>query len=145
MFGPKLHRGFSSCTWVTVAGSFFRADGFATYGDVKPVLYHHEGTHSMFLMPAMTALGNGLLLALESGIYFDIRQFCIIERISDFFTIALEAFYTEANVDFDYLIGQRATFELHRGNESRLWSGILSTVQRVETAEDGLFRYSSGP
>ena len=77
----------------------------------------------MFLMPALSALGNGLLLALESGIYFDIRQFCIIERMSDFFTITLEAFCTDANVDFDNLIGQGATFELRRGHESRYGPG----------------------
>ena len=35
----------------------------------------------MFSMPALSALGNGLLLALESDIYFDIQQFRIIDHL----------------------------------------------------------------
>jgi type VI secretion system secreted protein VgrG len=62
--------------------------------------------------------------------------------MSDFFSITLEAFCADANVDFGDVIGRSAEFELRRGRESRVWSGIISTMRLVEVAEEGLSTYS---
>ncbi|MBK9265696.1 MAG: type VI secretion system tip protein VgrG [Polyangiaceae bacterium] len=95
-----------------------------------------------YLVPAISAVGNGLSLALESGIPFDVRRFCIRERMSDFFTIELEAHCEDANVDLSDVVERRARFELHRGVESRGWSGIVSSARFEEAADDGLSTYS---
>lgn len=89
----------------------------------------------MFSMPALKARGNVRPLALELGISLEICKFCVLERISDFFSITLEAFCEDANVDVGAIIDFGARFELRRGVESRAWPGIVSHAQFVELAE----------
>jgi len=93
-------------------------------------------------MPAITALGGGLLLTLEAGFSFDVRRFRVIEKMSECFGITLEAFNDDPNIDLGEVLEHGATFELRRGEESRAWSGVVSTARFVELGEEGLSTYA---
>ncbi len=79
----------------------------------------------------------------SSGDALDVRRFSIKQRISSLFEVDLVAHTENAYLDFDALVGQPATFQIHAGasGEARSWSGICNHVQHVGVVEPGLSTY----
>ncbi|TKD12432.1 contractile injection system protein, VgrG/Pvc8 family [Polyangium fumosum] len=95
----------------------------------------------MAWLPSIRPPGGALSLALDSQITLDVRQFSISEGMSNFFSVNLEAFSTDAALVFDEVVGQRARFTIRRGAEERTWSGICRGARLLRVEEDGLSTY----
>jgi type VI secretion system secreted protein VgrG len=95
---------------------------------------------------ALGAHRNHLRLSVASGDVLDIRQFTVHQRMSALFEISLVAHAESANVDFDAVIGQEASFTIQTDplvtlKEPRRWTGICNHVQQLAAEPDGLSTY----
>ncbi len=92
-------------------------------------------------LPSIRPTGGTLSLAFSSAISLDVRRFSIVEGISTLFSITLEAFSTDAALDFDEIVGQTARFIIQRGAEARSWTGVCRAARLLRVEEDGLSTY----
>lgn len=73
----------------------------------------------------------------------DVRQFSIEERISSLFTVSIVAVSRNENIEFDAVVGQKASFKLHHGKGVHTWNGIVNHLEHIAVsgAEEGLSTY----
>ncbi|TKC94597.1 type VI secretion system Vgr family protein, partial [Polyangium fumosum] len=95
----------------------------------------------MAWLPSIRPPGGTLSLVLASEISLDVRRFSIVEGLSTFFSITLEAFSIDAALDFEEVVGQTARFTIHRGSETRSWTGVCRAARLLRAEEDGLSTY----
>jgi len=93
----------------------------------------------------MTSPNHTLSLRVDSGEPFDVREFNVRERMSTLFEIVLEVTSPNPNVDFESIVGQRASFrirdDLHTGTPERFWTGICRHIEQVAVEPSGLSTY----
>jgi len=96
-------------------------------------------------MAAMNAPGtSNLTVELASGETFDVREFTVNERMSQLFEVRLVALTDNPNVDFEAIVGQKATFVMHHGQgfgAQRIWTGICNELEQLAVEETGLSSY----
>ncbi len=96
-------------------------------------------------MAAMNAPGtSNLTVELASGETFDVREFTVNERMSQLFEVRLVALTDNPNVDFESIVGQKATFVMHHGQgfgAQRIWTGICNELEQLAVEETGLSSY----
>ncbi|TKC97963.1 type VI secretion system Vgr family protein, partial [Polyangium fumosum] len=95
----------------------------------------------MAWLPSIRPPGGALALVLASGISVDVRRFSIVEGLSALFRVTLEAFSTDAALDFEEVVGQTARFTIQRGSEARSWTGVCRAARLLRVEEDGLSTY----
>jgi type VI secretion system secreted protein VgrG len=86
-----------------------------------------------------------LSVQVDSGDPLDVREFSVRERISSLFEIDLVALSPDADLDFDAVVGRRASFrvlgELGAEAPVRLWTGICKHLQQIAVEDTGLTTY----
>ena len=98
----------------------------------------------MSLADALTV--PNLDLRLATGERLDVREFTIVEELSQPFDVRLIAMSPNPEIDFDGAIGQAARFELRRstldGGAPRAWGGVCASMALEKVEEEGLSTYS---
>lgn len=87
---------------------------------------------------------SNLTVELASGETFDVREFTVNERMSQLFEVRLVALTDNPNVDFEAIVGQKATFVMHHGQgfgAQRIWTGICNELEQLAVEETGLSSY----
>jgi type VI secretion system secreted protein VgrG len=90
----------------------------------------------------------GISLEIEAEDAFSVREFTLEDGISSLFNLDVVATCPNPAVDFESIIGQRATFRLDlsaaHGEASgpRAWSGIVQEIDEIASEEQGLSTYS---
>lgn len=96
-------------------------------------------------MAAMNAPGSSnLSVELASGDAFDVREFTVNERMSQLFEVRLVALTDNPNVDFESIVGQKASFVMHHGQgfgSQRIWTGVCNELEQLAVEETGLSSY----
>lgn len=84
-----------------------------------------------------------LSLKVASNDDLDVRQFSIEERISSLFTVSLVAVSRNDNIEFDAVVGQKASLEIHHGKGVRTFRGIVNHLEHIAVSgsQDGLSTY----
>src|SRR5690242_20140569 len=86
-----------------------------------------------------------LAVSVASHDALDVRRFHVAQQISSLFEISIIAVSPNANLDFDAIVGQPATFEIDSGAPSpsrlRSWAGICSHIQQLSAEEARLWTY----
>jgi type VI secretion system secreted protein VgrG len=75
-----------------------------------------------------------------SGDALDVRQFAVQQRMSSLFEVTLVALSDNANIDFDAVVGQPASFQISNGVLAQ-WTGICKHIQQIAVEERGLSTY----
>ena len=92
-----------------------------------------------------TMAQQNLIASIASGDTLDVRQFSVVERMSSLFEITLLVVAENADIDFEQVIGQPASFTMGGGFEdaptSRAWTCICSEMQQIAVEETGLSTY----
>lgn len=89
-----------------------------------------------------TAEQAAFTVSVASGDALDVRDFAVHERISALFSISVTVVARDADLDFEAIIGQPATFEVDAGSERRRrWTGICKELLQVAAEESGLSTY----
>ncbi|MBK8258931.1 MAG: type VI secretion system tip protein VgrG [Polyangiaceae bacterium] len=91
----------------------------------------------------MDLASNRLALQVASGDTLDVRRFTVSEQMSQLFDVSLVAMCANENLDFDAIVGQKATFGLTEAGGERKWVGVVSELSQVQTegSETGLSTY----
>ena len=94
-------------------------------------------------MAAFPNLSSRLALQVASGDTLDVRRFDVTEQMSQLFDVSLVAMSPNENIDFDAVVGQKATFTVREGGVTRSWVGVCSELSQVaaEDTESGLSTY----
>jgi type VI secretion system secreted protein VgrG len=86
-----------------------------------------------------------LTLTVASGDALDIREFRVEEALSSLFEVHLVALCDNADLDFDGIVGQPASFALLTDASGlaapRRWTGICNRLQQIGVEEAGLSTY----
>ncbi|EYF04711.1 type VI secretion system Vgr family protein [Chondromyces apiculatus] len=86
--------------------------------------------------------GQPLLeVTVASGDTLDIRQFSVEEGLSSLFAIHLVVVSENADVPFDGVVGQPASFTFRSGAHTRSWTGLCNHLQQIRVEEEGLSTY----
>jgi type VI secretion system secreted protein VgrG len=84
----------------------------------------------------------GFALQVASGVAFDVRSFTARETISALFRVTVIAVATEADLDFEAVVGQPARFQVRgAGPRPRTWTGICHQIHQLGVEEAGLSTY----
>jgi type VI secretion system secreted protein VgrG len=95
-------------------------------------------------MATRSGAGERLLsVSVASNDALDVQQFAVDERISALFTISLVAVSANENINFDAVIGQKASFSLRHARGERVWRGVVNHLRHIgiSGAEEGLSTY----
>jgi type VI secretion system secreted protein VgrG len=84
---------------------------------------------------------KNLEVTVASSDALDIRHFAVQEQMSAIFTVSLTVECTNANIDFDAVVGKDATFTLHTPQGPRSWRGICRDFHQAQVEETGLSTY----
>jgi len=79
-----------------------------------------------------------------SGDALDVREFVVHQAMSSLFSITLTAVSRNADVDFEAIIGQQASFTVHGRSVDgtpRTWTGICNEMHQIRAEEKGLTTY----
>lgn len=92
---------------------------------------------------ALTLSTSRLALTVASGDNVDVRRFNVTEQMSQLFDVSLVLMSPNENIDFDSVVGQKATFSVREGGSERSWVGVVSELSMVaaEDTASGLSTY----
>jgi type VI secretion system secreted protein VgrG len=78
-----------------------------------------------------------------SGDTIDVRRFHVTEQMSTLFTVSLVAMSPNESIDFDSVVGQKASFTVRDGLSERTWTGIVNELSLAEGEDsaEGLSTY----
>ncbi len=82
-----------------------------------------------------------LTVTLDCGDVLDVRVFSVEEKLSAVFRVALTARSSNPDIDFDAVIGKKASFTMKAGSGPRTWTGVCDHIQQLHGVEDGLSTY----
>lgn len=83
------------------------------------------------MTPTSPSMVSNLSAQVASGDALDVRRFAVEEQISALFSIQLVVMSRNENIDFDAVVGQRASFTMVHGGGQRTWTGIANQLQQV--------------
>jgi type VI secretion system secreted protein VgrG len=88
---------------------------------------------------------RNLEVVVGSGAGLDVRSFRVDEQMSGLFEVRLVVRTRDPDLDFDGIVGQPASFQIHGGarfgHRARAWTGICRTIQQVAVEEKGSSTY----
>jgi type VI secretion system secreted protein VgrG len=92
---------------------------------------------------ALSISTSRLALQVASGDTLDVRRFTVTEQMSQLFDVSLVTMSPNENIDFDAVVGQKASFTVREGGVERTWAGVCSELSQVaaEDTETGLSTY----
>jgi type VI secretion system secreted protein VgrG len=94
---------------------------------------------------AMTFPPRNLAVQVHSRDSLDVREFSVQQRMSSLFEITLVALSDNADIDFDAVVGQPASFRIQADASGpvpvRVWTGICKHIQQIAVEEAGLSTY----
>jgi type VI secretion system secreted protein VgrG len=83
-----------------------------------------------------------LRATIASGDMLDVRSFEVQEGMSTLFSVNLTVVSDSADIDFEAVAGQDASFVIHgRGGKSRTFAGVASRMSQLEVEASGLSTY----
>jgi len=89
--------------------------------------------------------GNGNMeVSVASKDELDVREFSVHQSMSSLFTVTLTAVSKNPDIDFESVVGQEASFELHgggTGDKGKTWHGICSELHQLAVEDDGASTY----
>lgn len=74
----------------------------------------------------------------------DVREFSVRQSMSSLFSVTITAVSKNADIDFESVIGQEASFTLHgrsADGQPRTWSGVCSEFHQLAVDDEGLSTY----
>jgi type VI secretion system secreted protein VgrG len=89
-------------------------------------------------------MSTNLQVTVASRDVFDVREFNVHQAMSSLFMLTVTAMSTNADVDFEAVIGQEASFTLHGRSVDgapRTWTGICNEMHQLRSEEKGLTAY----
>ena len=93
----------------------------------------------------MTLPLRNLAVQVHSSDALDVREFSVQQRMSSLFEITLGALSDNANIDFDAVVGQPASFRMGADTSGlvpvRHWTGICKHFEQIAVEEAGLSTY----
>jgi type VI secretion system secreted protein VgrG len=85
---------------------------------------------------------GALELSFESGDgSLSVRRFAVHEGLSSPFSISIWARSPNDDLDFEEFVGKKAALRVDGGAASRVWAGIVSTMELVQVESTGLSTY----
>lgn len=89
-----------------------------------------------------TSQTNHLDLRVGSNDTLEVRHFQVVEKVSELFQITLVARSTNADIDFDAVVGQVAALAVETAPDTtRSWTGICTHLRQIAVEEQGLSTY----
>jgi type VI secretion system secreted protein VgrG len=83
-------------------------------------------------------------VTVASGDALDVRDFNVVERLSDLFSIRITAVSENPDIDFEAVIGQEASFSLYwlgMEDKPRTWKGLVSELHQIRVEPTGASTY----
>ncbi|MCC6552341.1 MAG: type VI secretion system tip protein VgrG, partial [Polyangiaceae bacterium] len=84
---------------------------------------------------------TNVTITVSSGDALDVRHYSVTQAMSQLFTIAVTAVSENADIDFEAVAGQPASFTIHGQGGARTWQGICSELHQLAVEERGLSTY----
>ena len=89
-------------------------------------------------------MSANVTVTVASGDELDVRDFNVVEKLSDLFSIQITAMSDNPDIDFEAVAGQKASFSLYwrgLGGKPRTWTGIVSEFHQVRVEPTGASTY----
>ena len=80
-------------------------------------------------------------ITVDSGDSLDVRHFAVTQTMSKLFTVTITAVSDNADIDFEAVAGQVASFTLHGHGGPRTWRGLCSEFHLLQVEDSGLSTY----
>jgi type VI secretion system secreted protein VgrG len=89
-------------------------------------------------------MSENMSVKIASNDDLDVREFAVDQSMSSLFTVTITALCKNADVDFEAVVGQEASFVLHgpgTDGKGKTWQGVCSEMHQIGVEEDGTSTY----
>ena len=89
-------------------------------------------------------MSANVTVTVASGDELDVRDFSVVEKLSDLFSIRITAMSDNPDIDFEAVAGQDASFTLYwrgEGDKPRIWTGICTELHQIRAEPTGASTY----
>jgi type VI secretion system secreted protein VgrG len=89
-------------------------------------------------------MSANVTVTVASGDELDVRDFSVVEKLSELFSIRITALSDNPDIDFEAVAGQDASFTLYwrdEGDKPRTWTGICTELHQIRAEPTGASTY----
>ena len=89
-------------------------------------------------------MSENMSVKIASNDDLDVREFSVEQSMSSLFAVTITALCKNADVDFESVVGQEASFSLHgtgTDGKAKTWQGVCSEMHQIGVEDDGTSTY----